>query len=354
LAHNARRPSWFLHVHMWDPHTPYRTPSSYGDPFEDQPVPEWLTEEVRRVHWDLPGPHSAQEVAGFEPRAIWDGWPRQPQQIAGPADVRRMFDGYDVGIRFADHHIGQILDALDREGVADETAVMVSSDHGENLGELGIYCDHQTADEHTTHIPFVLRWPGQVAPGTAEGGFHYQFDLMATVIELFGGSVPAGWDGMSFAPSLRSGQPAGRSHLVLSHGAWTAQRSVRFGDWLLVRTYFDAYHGFPPVMLFDVAADPYEQRNRSVDRADVAARGVSLLDAWEAEGRSRAPAGVDPLWTTMREGGPWHSRVDVDWYFDRLRGTGRGQWADHFDTLRRRTAPRPPSVPGATIPSRIA
>lgn len=353
LARNAHRPSWFLHVHMWDPHTPYRTPPSFGDAFEDQPVPDWLTEEVRRTHWDLPGPHSAQEVAGFEPRAVWDGFPRQPQQIAGPGDLRRMFDGYDVAVRFADHHLRQIIDALDQAGVADETGIMVSSDHGENLGELGIYCDHQTADEHTAHLPVVLRWPGVVPPGRTEGGLHYQFDVMATVIELFGATVPAGWDGMSFAPALRSGQPTGRSHLVLSHAAWTAQRSVRFGDWLCIRTYFDAYHGFPGLMLFDVGTDPHEQRNRVVDRADVAHRAVSLLDEWEADGRRRSPGGIDPLWTTLREGGPWHARVDVDWYLNRLRATGRAAWADHFDAERRKAAPSSPPFPGPPVPSRV-
>ncbi len=50
-------------------------------------------------------------------------------------------------------------------------------------------------------------------------------------------------------------------HLILSHAAWTAQRSVRFGDWLCMETYWDAFHGYPEVMLFDLAADPYEQRD---------------------------------------------------------------------------------------------
>ncbi len=53
---------------------------------------------------------------------------------------------------------------------------------------------------------------------------------------------------------------------MLSHGAWTAQRSVRFDRWLCIRTYHDAFHGFPDVQLFDVDTDPYEQHDRSGDR----------------------------------------------------------------------------------------
>ena len=137
---------------------------------------------------------------------------------------------------------------------------MVSADHGENLGELGIYCDHQTADEHTTHLPLILRWPG--LPGRVQPGLHYQVDVMATVLELFGAEVPERWDGGSFAAALSSGSPSGRDHLVLSHAAWTAQRSVRFDRWLCIRSYFDAYHGYPGVMLFDLEADPHEEHDR--------------------------------------------------------------------------------------------
>jgi arylsulfatase A-like enzyme len=61
---NAKRENWFLHVNLWDPHTPYRTPDSFGEPFKDSPLPAWLTEDVRRKHWEGVGPHSAREIMG--------------------------------------------------------------------------------------------------------------------------------------------------------------------------------------------------------------------------------------------------------------------------------------------------
>ncbi len=328
LSVNAHRPSWFLHVHMWDPHTPYRTPSSFGELFTDDPLPAWLSEGVRQAHWDRPGPHSAQEIAGFGPRTVWNSWPRQPQQAADMDDVRRVFDGYDTGVRYADHHLGLVLDVLEETGVADQTAVMVSADHGENLGELGIYCDHQTADEHTTHLPLILRWPG--LPGRVQPGLHYQVDVMATVLELFGAEVPERWDGGSFAAALSSGSPSGRDHLVLSHAAWTAQRSVRFDRWLCIRSYFDAYHGYPGVMLFDLEADPHEEYDTAEDHPDVVAHALSVMGEWGADALDRSHSGIDPLWTVLHEGAPWHARVDLPWYLDRLRSTGRSHWADGF------------------------
>jgi choline-sulfatase len=354
LLRNGPGEDWFLHVHLWDPHTPYRTPASFGDPFDDDPVPAWLTEEVRAAHWLLPGPHSAQELAGFGPRDVWDRYPRQPLQASSMDDVRRVYDGYDTGVRYADHQIGRLLGVVDDLGLTSETAVMVSADHGENLGELGIYCDHQTADQITTRLPFVLVWPGLELRGAAAGpvgadsagvgppgagpagvgsvdsGFHYQVDVMATVLELAGARVPERWDGRSFAAELLDGRPTGRDHLVLSHGAWTAQRAVRFDRWICIRTYHDAFHGFPEVQLFDVVADPYEQHDLVADRPEVAEHALALLADWGSDALARSPAGVDPLWTVLTGGGPWHSRVDVPWYLERLRSTGRGRWADHF------------------------
>ena len=78
--------------------------------------------------------------------------------------VRRMFDGYDNGVRYADEHIGRVLNALADQGVLDDTAIIISADHGENLGELNIYVDHQTADQCTSRVPLIIKWPGITTP----------------------------------------------------------------------------------------------------------------------------------------------------------------------------------------------
>ena len=215
-------------------------------------------------------------MVGFGTRRTQERFPRQPTEATGMDDVRAMFDGYDTGVRYADDHIGRWLNALADVGVLDETAVMVSSDHGETLGELGTYCDHHFADEHTSHVPLVLRWPGVAGAsgGRVAGGLHYQLDVAATVAELAGAAPVTGGDGVSFAPALVAGEePEGRERLVLSHGAWTAQRAVRTGDWLHLHTWHDGFHGLPEQLLFDLATDPHEQHDLAADRPEVCAGG---------------------------------------------------------------------------------
>lgn len=336
IERHGRSDNWFLHVNYWDPHTAYRAPASFGEPFRDEPLPGWLTEEVRQKHWAGCGPHSAQEISGYAPNYRPE-YPRQPAQADSMAAVRRMFDGYDTGTRYADGHVGILLEALAKQGVLDETAIIIGSDHGENLGELNIYGDHQLADQITTRVPLIVRWPGVTKAGTVDAGLHYHFDFAATMIELLGQQVPGYWDGKSFAPALREGKrgaDSGREYLVVSQGAWSCQRGVRFRDegreYFCLRSYHDGYHGFPDVMLFDVGEDPHEQVDLATSRPAVATRAMAMLEDWHGEMMRSATHPQDPMWTVMREGGSFHTRGELPKYLERLRATGRGNWADHL------------------------
>lgn len=325
LDRNGGADEWFLHVHLWDPHTPYNTPADFGNPFEGEPIPDWLTEDVRAHHWTLPGPHSAQEPWGFTPDEHGDPPPRQPWDAGSLEDVRRIFDGYDVGIRYADEAVGQLVDKLDDLGVLDDTAVLVSSDHGEAFGELGVYADHQAADEATCHVPGVLRWPG-IDPQRVDG-LHYHLDLGATVADLAGATLPDHWDGRSARRQLEAGGEPGREELVLSQGAWSCQRSVRWDRWLYLRTYHDGFHGWADEMLFDIGADPHQQDDLAAREPAAVAEGRQRLDAWREAQLNQSLAPEDPMETVLTEGGPFHTRGHLPAYLDRLRATGRSEWA---------------------------
>lgn len=336
IRRNAKTDNWFLHYNIWDPHTPYRAPEEFFQRFADQPIPAWYTEELRRAHWGRPGPHSAQEVNGFGTndweRQLSQRWPKQPAAIDSMAAARRVFDGYDAGTAYADHHVGLVLDALAKQGVLDDTAIIVTSDHGETLGELNVYGDHQFADSITCRVPMIIRWPGvtDAQAGRVDSGLYLQNDFAATIVELLGGTVPEIWDGRPFTAAFKSAQSAGRAWLVVSQAAWTCMRGVRFDQYHFLRIYHDGYHGLPEVMLFDLRNDPHELHDLAPQRPDLVQKAGALLEQWHADMMRTATHATDPMWTVLREGGAYHARGQLPNYLERLRATGRTAWADRL------------------------
>jgi choline-sulfatase len=334
IERNAHKDNWYLHINYWDPHTPYRAPQEFGNPFVNEPVPTWVTADILARHRQLPGPHTAQDLYMYDNRTD-PRYPRHPGELKDLADLRTLVDGYDCGIAYMDRHIGQVMAALESKGVADDLAIIISSDHGENLGELGIYAEHGTADHATCHIPLVIRWPG-MSQGKRDQGLHYQLDLGPTLADLLGVPAPEGWQGQGFARALRIGDECGREYLVLSQCAHVCQRSLRWGPWLYVRTYHDGFRLLSDEMLFNLEQDPYEQENLAGRFPQVCCEGLSLLTRWHDAMMASMPGGPDhpdPLRVVLAEGGPTHARGVLAEYCKRLEATGRGQ---HVAELKRK------------------
>ncbi len=331
INNNAKEDNWFLHLNYWDAHTPYRAPEEYGNPFENDDLPQWITQEVLDRHIEHVGPHSANEIGMYDERTS-PMHPRHPGRIENMKGLRRMIDGYDCGISYMDSHIGAILDALEKQGVLDEMAIIVSADHGENMGELGIYGEHATADHNTCRIPMIARWPG-CKKGHVDRGLHYNLDLAPTLADIFDREPAESWDGRSYASAVIEGKDCGRDYLVISQCAHVCQRSVRFGSWLYIRTYHDGYHLFPDEMLFNIEDDPHEVNNMAEDKREVCREAVYYLAGWHDTMMKTMLCDVDPLWKVIKEGGPFHAKGRLKQYSERLKKTGRG-WA--VDELKKR------------------
>lgn len=333
LSSYGQEENWFLHVNYWDAHLHFRTPLEYGNPFENDPPPDWITQDYLDQSQDACGMRCAKDALG-------DGWgsaadlqsykdyPREPAQLETLADVRQWIDGYDVAVHYVDAHIGQLLRKLEALEVYDDTAIIISADHGEHLGELNVWGGHHMADHWINHVPLIFRWPGLQA-GVYQG-LQYQFDVAAAVIELTGGTVPANWDGVSCAAALHDGTDAGRDHLILSHAAMTAQRAIRFSDYICVRTYHDGYKLLDPVLLFNVAGDPHETHNLADEYPALVERALALLADWQASMFASGRQATDPMITVLQEGGPFHSRGRLPAYLERLRTSGRAHLADQL------------------------
>ena len=354
LDENASDDSWYLHVNFWDIHTPYRAPESFGNPFENEPLPEWWPDETLASHVKRAGPHSAQDLGMFVD-ADTRRFPRQPLRITDRASLKQWIDGYDTAIRYVDEYVGRVVAGLKDAGVYDDTAIIISADHGENQGQLGIYGEHGTADDGTCRVPMIVKWPGGPAAGV-DTGLHYHLDWAPTCLELLGhaDAVPEVWDGESYARVIGGADgvvgrgATGREELILSQCAHVCQRSVRWDRWLYIRTYHDGFHPFPKHMLFDLENDPRENHNLAEERPEIVIEASARLLEWH-DGQMRkmhryASDVVDPLWTVMSEGGPFHAGVAevgstvpnierLRLYLERLEQTGR---ADGATDLRRR------------------
>lgn len=327
LEAHGKEDNWYLHVNYWDSHTPYRAPAEFGNPFADAPLPSCYTQELIDAQQAVPGPHTIQDIAMYD-NSTNPAFPRQPGEVKDMEGMRELIDGYDCGTAYMDSHIGQILDWLKKADVYDDLVIVVSSDHGENLGEMGMYAEHGTADDVTCHIPMIIRWPGKGASGHVDEGFHYNIDHLPTLADMLGTEPRPQWDGRSYAPSLTDKADTGRDELILSQCCHGAQRAARWDNYIYIRTYHDGYHLFPTEMLYDLKADPMELNNLADERPDLCKEGAWRLMNWHDEQMHSQPYGYhdDPLWQVVKEV-PEHARYDLEKYCRRLEATGRGESA---------------------------
>ncbi len=343
LKDNEDREDWFMHVHFWDPHIPIRVPEEIKSPFENQPLADtWMNQDIidyQRKH--EVGPHTAMEVDGYLSTTN-PATPMQIGEVRDMADYKKMIDGYDTGIWYADYHIGLILSELERQGLLEDTAIIVTSDHGEHLGEKGSYQEHGEASHVVTHVPMVIKWPGG-AKDVVSNGLHYNVDLLPTLIDLIGGAPeirmhrvcgiikPSDYDGISYADQILKGTDGGRDYLVVSQCAHVCQRSVIFDDWIYTRTYHDGYRLYEDEALYNLKSDSNEQFNVAKENDELCWKGAYLLEKWVSDNMKKNAEDYpdhpeDPMWRVIAEGGPFHCRGYLDEYCQRLEDTNRG-WA---------------------------
>ena len=299
LREHGAADNWFTHIHYWDMHSEYRTPVEWVERFQDLPGPAWPDQETIDRQQAFYGPCSAVDLyAGWEGPGN-DGMsspvPHMPDAIRTEADFKMLIDGYDASLAYADHQVGQVLETLDQLGVLEETAIIVTGDHGDSFGEHGVYLDHTIANEAVHNVPMVVFWPGVTTqPGRCDR-LIYSLDLGPTLCELLGLPVPSGWDGRSFATALRGEDLDGWPYQVWEHGIYTFTRAVRTPDWLMINVLHPGVYPYDdPVMLHDMRADPHQEVNLASERPDVVGELCVRLGEWRQE-QIRKSGRPDPL-----------------------------------------------------------
>lgn len=163
-------------------------------------------------------------------------------------------------VSYLDDKIGRLLDALEETGLAENTIVIYTSDHGEMLGEHGLW-SKASFYEQSSRVPMVVSWPGNLRNGVRVHEVVSLVDLTVTILDLAGVSVD-GWnlDGDSLLPLIRGDTSSWKNEAFVeyfAHGTDRPQAMVRSGKWK-----FSYGHGAPPEMeLYDLEADPGEFAN---------------------------------------------------------------------------------------------
>lgn len=321
LSDNKDKDDWYLHVNFWDAHTPYRTPENFRV-FNDSPLETFLTDEKIAEQHKHRSPHGSLEINMYDDK-VNENYPKQLGKVMNLSDYKKLVDEYDNAINYLDGYIGKIVNYLKENGLYEDTNIIVSADHGENMGELNIYSEHATADEYTCKIPMIVKWAGCLKNHT-DSGLHEHIDLLPTLADLTGTYKRPIWDGESYAETLKTGKDTGKSVVHLSQMAHVCQRGIRFGDYLYIRTYQDGFHDFPKEMLFDLKNDKYEENNIAKENPAIVKKArimlKSFLKANLKNGRK------DPMKTVLKEG-VYHAKGYLEHYADYLKNTNRAEEA---------------------------
>jgi len=284
LERHADEP-FFAFVHYWDPHTPYNMPDAFRGRFD-------------RASGDL-AILTAPDGYDYVP-----GWGRA--DALPERNPNTTVDLYDDEVLYTDHCVGVVREKLEALGILDETAIIVTSDHGEDLDAHGLW-GHGTVHETTIRVPLIVRDPKHFPQGKRVAGFAQHADNAPTILEYFPqqdrpefGRVAPQWmpqtdpqlDGASLR-TLAAGQRAAPDEIV----AETQKgRAYIAPPWKLIWQ-----RDGEGCELFNLERDPLEINDRAAEEPAVAAELSEKLRAWVE--RHLAGKRRDPIFETH---GAWN------------------------------------------------
>lgn len=331
IGRHRETENWYLHLTYWDPHTDYLQDEEWtAKAAAAGPAPVWPDQEAIDAHAEVYGPRSALDLH-------YTGGPKKsrvphnmPDEIRTRADFEHLINGYDGAIHFFDHEFGRLRRAIEAMGLTEEVAIVVSSDHGESFGELGLYAEHGLASEPVHRLPMIVHWPGITdrpgVAGTHNDALLYNIDYAPTILDLLGLGKPENWQGASYASAVRGQDIESRPYLVWGHGAHTYQRAVRTRDHLYIRTYHPGCFRAELESLYNVTEDPFLTNNLIDIEPDLAAQMRSHLLEWLGFYAGTPGALPDPMQGALQVGPTLYNQPDV--YAQHLRDTGRAHLAD--------------------------
>lgn len=274
----------------WNPpHNPYIAPRRFmsqfpADKMQFRPnvAEKDLVREQLEKHPMKPGSPQAKQREGWR------------KTIDSDDGLREILSGYYAAVTGLDACIGRVMKTLDDAGIADDTILVFSSDHGDMIGSHRM-CLKQEPFEESIRIPFIVRYPGRVPKHTITDALLTPVDVMPTLLALAGAACPKGVEGTSFDQAAM-GKRSDQTDAVLimkmlpGGGPWTINAAT---PWRGVRTKTHTYARLEdggPWVLFDNTKDPYQMTNLVNDPGSKA-----LRDKMEAKMKVLLEKAHDPF-----------------------------------------------------------
>ena len=272
---------FFIWSSFHDPHPPYLVPEPWASMYDPARMnPGSL----------VPGEHDANPVH-FRKAAVErdpDYWRKAScgemihgagYQARDEQTLREDMACYYGMTSFMDREIGRILSALDARGMADNTLVVFTSDHGHFLGQHGLIAKAIHMYEDLLRVPFIVRWPGHVPSGTASNDLQSLVDLAPTFLSAAGQDIPGRMTGLNQQQSWAGDGPMRHDVVVENHHGTTAfHMRTLVTPTHKITVYRDGNDG----ELFDLEADPGELRNLWHEPAAAELKSRLLLEFMQA------------------------------------------------------------------------
>jgi len=249
---------WMLNLGIFDPHHSFNPPNAYLQRYLDQleeiPSPDYIPGELATK-----SPHQVQDHHGAYGGTLGFAFPEMSQR-----EHRLVRAAYWAMIDLIDAQLGRLLQCLDELGERENTLIVFSSDHGEMLGDHGIYLKGPYFYEPLLRVPMIVNGPG-VSSGLRNPSLIELVDLAPTLLEACGIPVHPGMQGRSFWPLCQGAAGGHREDQYCEYldampfhqqaPAWTTM--IRTGTHKLVLN-----HTYGGGELYDLISDPGEHVNR--------------------------------------------------------------------------------------------
>lgn len=242
IKENKGRRPFFLWSSWIAPHPPFDIPDSYANLYSGKSLPEPIQNETPvDLYTDL-----RRSIAGI-PEGMHEKY------------VRRMREVYYSSISFVDYNIGKVLDALEESGQMNNTIIIFTSDHGELLGDYGAV-GKSIAYDSSSRIPFIVRLPEKLAPGSRNDDFCDLNDVMPTILDIAGLEYPEERE-LPGGSLFDNSKDRNWQYMEFGKGVhrWI---SIRNKEYKYNHFYRNQYEE-----LFDMVNDPQETRNLLLDRS---------------------------------------------------------------------------------------